>query len=302
MSETPRFQDLAKGVRAGFWTTAAGFVLVLVVWLAAGFAILMASPEARALVSMEDGHPPTPSGEAIGALALLLGGFLPGFATLLFWRRFVERRPMASLFTGHGRFRWSLAAAAALATTLLAMTLGALLDVESFAPFADRLARFTPADWAMILAAYGVAFAVQATFEEVFVRGWLLQHLARKLARAGVVIVATALIFSAMHWGHPGWATHVATFALGLAYGWSAFRLNGLEAAIGGHVANNFLSGALFGALMAGNEAVMTGPQMGMYALYALGFVGFVEAWARFGPRPAPAPAPELAPPPPPPR
>jgi uncharacterized protein len=283
----PAFLDLSRGLSSGAWTAIGGGVLVFVVWQISVVAVLFLVPAAAALMLNGGSTQLAASEEAMGAFAIMFGGFLPGFVVLALWRANVEKRSVLSLFTALPRIRWTLVAAAGFVTALWGLGLGGVFEPDGWDPFLDRVAAFSWENWGVILVAYGLGVAVQATFEEVFTRGWLLQHLGRKLRNGLVCVLVSAVVFSAMHVGHAGWATFVATFALGLGYGWSALRLNGLEAAIGGHVANNFVAAALFGGLISGNDPTMTPAQMVMYALYVLGFVGFVEVWARFGPRPA---------------
>jgi membrane protease YdiL (CAAX protease family) len=227
------------------------------------------------------------SEEAKGAFALMVGGFAPAFLALMAWRKYVERAPIKSLFTGESKFRWPLAIGAAFAVVVLSYVTSAAFDQESMGPFEARMAQFSPSDWLLLAAVYLLGTFVQSTFEEVYIRGWLLQHVQRFIAHGLVAVLVTAVIFSILHIGHPGWATYVVTFFMGSAFGYSAWRLNGIEAAIGGHIANNFMSALLLGTIVGGNPAEMDLMQGFAYALYLLGFLGFVEAWARFGPSPA---------------
>jgi uncharacterized protein len=218
---------------------------------------------------------------------LMVGGFGPAFLALMAWRKYVERAPIKSLFTGASKFRWPLAIGAAFAVVVLSYVTSAAFDQESMGPFEARLAQFSTSDWLLLAGVYLLGTLVQSTFEEVYIRGWLLQHVQRFIAHGLVAVFVTAVIFSILHIGHPGWATYLVTFVMGLLFGYSAWRLNGLEAAIGGHVANNFMSALLLGTMVGGNPAEMDLMQGFAYALYLLGFLGFVEAWARFGPSPA---------------
>jgi uncharacterized protein len=284
-----RFIDQAKGSRGGVWRALAGFVAVVAAWLAMSIVVALHVAPVRAILLWDSddvlGFPP--STEAAGAAALLILGFGPAFLVLLGWRHLVDRKPVATLFSAAARFRWGLCMAAAGVVSAGGLAASALLDPASATSVADRFAGWSLADAGLILAVYAAGFAVQATFEEVFVRGWLLQQVARRFASAAFAVLASALVFMAMHVGHPGWATYPITFAMGIVFAWSALRLDGLEAAIGAHWANNFVSAALFGGLVAGNAPAMTGTEAAMYGLYVLVFVGFVEGWARCVPRPA---------------
>ncbi len=288
MNETPNpiaapanFLTVMKGNHTGVWATIGAAVLIFVVWQLAIVIIARSSPF---IGSMFEGEVTmSAQQEALAMGLLLLGGFGPAFLLLMRWRRAVEERETSTLFTSAAKFRWSLLWMSALVVGLLGLAVTLPFDPESTQQISDRIARFTITDWLLLTAVYGVGIFVQASFEEVFIRGWLLQHLCRFIPSVLVAILVTSVIFSALHIGHPGWATYAATFAIGLVFGWSALRLNGLEAAMGAHIANNLIGALLAGQMLAGNAPTMDAADMALYALYILGFLLFVELWARFG-------------------
>ncbi len=280
------FLQVMRGNRSKTWRTIAGGVGIFLVWQLSIVILALFYEPLRNMLLIKDPEF-SASDEAKGAFALMVGGFAPPFLALMAWRKLVEHEPIKTLFTGAPQFRWTLAIAAALAVVVLSYATSAAFDQESMGPFEARLARFSPNDWLLLAGVYIAGTCVQSTFEEVYIRGWLLQHVQRFIAHGLVAVLVTAVIFSILHVGHPGWATYVVTFFMGSAFGYSAWRLNGLEAAIGGHVANNFMSALLLGTIVGGNPADMDLMQGLAYALYLLGFLGFVEAWARFGPSPA---------------
>jgi len=284
--QADHFLQVMRGNRSKTWRTIAGGVGIFLVWqLSIAILVLFYEPLQKMLLTKNPMFAATD--EAKGALALMVGGFAPAFLALVAWRKFVEREPIKTLFTGAAKFRWPLAISAAFAVVFLSYVTSAAFDQESMGPFEARMAQFSPSDWLLLAAVYLLGTFVQSTFEEVYIRGWLLQHVQRFIAHGLVAVLVTAVIFSILHIGHPGWATYVVTFFMGSAFGYSAWRLNGLEAAIGGHIANNFMSALLLGTIVGGNPAEMDLMQGFAYALYLLGFLGFVEAWARFGPSPA---------------
>jgi uncharacterized protein len=273
------FLTMLKGNRTGVWTAIGGGVLIFVVWQLALVAVALGMLiDGSAAASAQD--------EATAMALLLLGGFGPAFLVLLAWRKLMERKRIGTLLSA-GRFRWHLVWLSALVVGVFGLAITLPFDSDSLAQIQTRLARFSVQDWFMLTAVYGVGIFVQASFEEVFVRGWLLQQLSRCISNAMIAILVTSLAFSALHIGHPGWATYVATFTMGLAFGWSAWRLGGLEAAMGAHIANNLVAALLTGQMVTGNAPTMDAEEFALYALYILGFLLFVEAWARFGGKPS---------------
>jgi membrane protease YdiL (CAAX protease family) len=286
LTVTGSFLDVMKANRAGVLTTLSGGILIFVIWQLALVFVTLSSPLVQSLIVAGEVES-SAQHEATGVILFLLAGFGPAFVVTLLWRKLMERQDIATLFTGFPRFRWTLALASAAVVGALGLGLTLAFDSESVSQIGSRLARFSGLDWLMLSLAYGLGIGIQATFEEVFLRGWLLQHVRRFVPSALGAIVATAIIFSALHYGHPGWATYVAALIFGLAYGWSALRLNGLEAAMGAHIANNLIAALLTGQMVTGNAPSMDLAQFALYGLYVLGFLFFVELWARFGANPS---------------
>jgi membrane protease YdiL (CAAX protease family) len=284
--QADHFFQVMRGNRSKRWPTIAGGIGILLLWQI-GCAVLVFTVDPLHRIYFQRSSLITVEDEAIAAFALMVIGFGPPFLALIAWRKFVEQVPIRTLFTGSPQFRWSLAIGAAAAVAVSSFASSALFDQGSLGPFETRMAQFSWQDWLLLTSVYSLGVLVQSTFEEVFVRGWLLQHISRFLAHSFVAILVTTATFSILHYGHAGWATMIVTFAIGLVFGYSAWRLNGLEAAIGGHIANNFLSALLLGTLVGGNPADMGVMEGVAYGVYLLGFLGFVEAWARFGPSPA---------------
>jgi membrane protease YdiL (CAAX protease family) len=225
--------------------------------------------------------------EIVHSVTLLFIGFGIPFLGLLAWRKWVERRSIKTMFTASPNFRWKLAFASFLFVGILSMVVSLGFSPDATLQLNRRLAETSLLGWLILSLVYAGGIGVQATLEEVFVRGWLLQHISRLIINPIVAIVLGALVFGAIHLGSPGWATYVLAFGFGLAFGWSVWRLNGLEAAIGAHIANNFFASLFFGAMVHGNMASMTATDFALYGAYLGGFLLFVEFWARFFGKPS---------------
>ena len=286
MAEALKFVALMKNNRAGLWTTLGGGFLIFVVWQ---LSIMWVSLHAPALVRVLNPSAAA-SGAAVEGVAIfisLVGGYGPALLVLFAWRRLMEQRGIVSLFSATRTIRWGMMVASFWVIAVWGLVLTALFTPDDLDVILVRLTQFSAVEWAMLALFYGLGIAIQAGFEEVFVRGWLLQHVYRFVPNAIGAIVVTALIFTTLHIGHPGWATYVAAIAFGLAFGWSVIRLNGLEAALGAHIANNLVGGLLAGQMLTGNAATMDGSDFALYSAYVLGFLAFVEVWVRFFPNPS---------------
>lgn len=281
MPKTRVFTRLMIGNKAGLWASLGGGFLIFVAWQSP--LVLMAIFMPATMKVLGGGAQFLgATQEAKTMFTFLVGGFGPGFLAMMAWRKYIEKRAVSTLFTAKSRFRWRLLAVSSVCMITLGVALSLALDPQGTDDISARNAQFSVGDWAILTLAYVIGIGVQATFEEVFVRGWLLQHVSRFLPHLGGAVLATAVIFSLLHVGHAGWATYVVALVFGLAFGWSAVRLNGLEAAIGAHVGNNLIGALLAGQMISGNPPSMDGPQLALFGLYVFGFLAFVEAWARF--------------------
>ncbi|WP_336336087.1 CPBP family intramembrane glutamic endopeptidase [Haloarcula brevis] len=278
--------------RVTLWLFLAGFGLVLLSGVVA-----LASSAGRA----------TPAVAVARQIALFAGGtaLAVGIGYLL------DRRTLADYGLGLDRQWWRDAAfGLALGAGLPALVLLAELSV-GFVEVSVALATvdsgplpltaFGPAVAVLVLGAF---FLVQATAEEVLVRGYLLTNAAEGLAgwvgRRRAVVVATALtaaLFGVLHWTNPGASLlSVANITLyGLLLG-ACYVLTGrLGVASGFHVAWNYalavlgfpVSGLRMGVALLSTEATgpalvtggAFGPEGGLVALPLLGVGGAALYW-----------------------
>jgi uncharacterized protein len=286
MTKPAVFVQAMKGNRAGLLTTLAGLLAIFLIWQASLAAVSHFMPDLLALLGVSDAFS-NASQEAQVMMVFLVLGFGPGFLMILVWRKWVERQALATLFSAHPKFRWKLLMGGLIFTLCLGLSLTLLFDPSGSADIAARVTLFNASDWLILLLAYGIGITIQATFEEVLVRGWMLQHCVRIIPNLIASVIVTSSTFALLHFEHAGWATYFVAMVFGLAFGWSVIRLNGLEAAIGAHIGNNLLGALLAGQMIKGNPATLDAGQLILFGLYVLGFLGLVEIWARFVDKPA---------------
>jgi uncharacterized protein len=228
----------------------------------------------------------TARNEMLMAGLMLVGGFGTGLLAVLLVRKVLERRPMRGLMTGHPRFRWTMMLAAFALVAGITLTVSLFTEADMRATLNDRLTAYGGIGFALVTLAYLVGFAIQGTFEEVFLRGWMTQRLCAHGWSVWVSALASTAIFVGLHIAPGIGPTYLALVAaMGLAFAWSAIRLNGLEFAIGAHVANNFVVGGLFAGLISGQGYAEQDGAWISLVLYLLVFGGVVEVFARLSPR-----------------
>lgn len=216
----PSVRLAAAEAPPALWRLAGGTALAAAGWLGAG-ALLLPGAGSR-------------SAEALLFLASF-GGLLLGLALAV---GLLHHRSLAALLGPAGfriaPFAWGAAACLALA----AISAAASLTV------APALRQPSLAAWARHLPLALPLIALQATAEELFFRGYLLQGLAARFRSPLAWWIAPSLLFGALHWNPADQGAlaplSVASATLaGLLLADITVRTGGLSAAIGIHLANN---------------------------------------------------------------
>lgn len=268
ISLAPRlgFADLGRQGRAGLWRYLVGLIGVVAAFAVLnGLAVmgLVALGEAGRLLALVQGESmATFSTRALAVtFAFLLASvalLLPPAFLLLPW---LHKRPWRSFFTARERFDWRLAFESG--GLLLALSGGLIAIQIALSPEPSPL-RFDPKPWFVFLALTIVLVPLQVAAEELFFRGYVLQTVGRLTRLYAVRLVVPALLFAAAHLSNPealtGGAWAIASYLVIAFYlGFLALRAEGLEAALGVHVANN-----AFVALVA-NSAVSALPSPALF-------------------------------------
>jgi membrane protease YdiL (CAAX protease family) len=227
---------MADSGKNSLWRYVLGVILIIFTWIVIT-AVLVVAAERSA-----------PSVQA--ALGLL--GFLPMLVMPLVVTRVLHGRPAGTLIGPAQRLNWGrigramlvwagMSAAAVIAEVLWKGLSSYRLNVDNF------LSNLT------IIFIYVFMIPIQATAEEVFFRGYLLQATGR-LTRNWVILgIMNSLFFMLPHLANPEARTAgivlagLNWLASGMFYTLLTLRSGSLDYAIGAHVINNVLSATLIG-------------------------------------------------------
>ena len=177
-------------------------------------------------------------------LLLVLVGISYAVYSLLFYLciRFIHKKKFISLITTSIKIKW------------FRILKGALLWVGIMAIFTllpsiifqeGNLAyNLNPGPFILLLIISVLIFPIQASFEEIFFRGYLMQAFGLFSKKPIVPLILTSMIFAVVHFFNGTSLTISITIVfsaliLGLMLGIIALGENGLETAIGAHIANN---------------------------------------------------------------
>jgi membrane protease YdiL (CAAX protease family) len=200
-------------------------------------------------------------GNPMDATALIAFTLVPfGFLLLLLlaWVRFVERRSLESIgFRGEHKVRDFLRGhalgLAGIAGIVLAIWIVGGLQVTAVAPV------FSQPEFLVPILLLLFTFALQASVEEILIRGWLLSVLAKKFNVPVAVVVSSAL-FSLLHFSRgQHWLVTLGTFLFALfACAW-VLRARNVLGIMGWHAGWNWLLAVGFGLPVTGLDVGIPG-------------------------------------------
>ena len=231
---------LAKA-RPGLWRIAATVLLLILlevaVMAAIGAALVASGDEEMAFLR-------DPRGQLIVTLAALASA--P--AALAVAVNVIHGRSFSSLLGARSRLETAELAIGAVSAIALA-SLGLLLTTSLGLLSVTVIEDYRP-PWAFLLAAF-LLVPAQAAGEELVFRGYLLQEIGSRLPYAIAWAGAPSLLFALLHFGGGDTeleaAAYIAsTLLFGLFAAALVWRTAGLSAAIGFHVANNWVALCLF--------------------------------------------------------
>ncbi|HSO25911.1 MAG TPA: type II CAAX endopeptidase family protein, partial [Methanobacteriaceae archaeon] len=155
--------------------------------------------------------------------------------------RFIHKKTFISIINTGNKVRWKKIGIGALAWLGIIV----ILDIISYLidPGSFKISLNPQGFWILALLAL-IAFPIQASFEEVFFRGYLMQGISLIFERPWVVLLVTSLFFALLHWWNGGTVVMslsivMGTFIIGLMLGILTMADNGIELAIGVHIINN---------------------------------------------------------------
>ncbi|MGM0706300.1 MAG: CPBP family intramembrane glutamic endopeptidase [Bacteroidota bacterium] len=225
--------------------------VVALVWLLSGSFPMesgAATPEALGLTDLQFfGVNMLPFVILLGVLAVCLPVF--------------HRRPLRSIITPTEQIDWKrLGVGTAAWMGLMVATLG----IEALVTTEELAITFEWKPFLYLLLLAGTLIPIQASVEELVMRGYLMQGAARALGSGWAAVLLSSALFGMLHWANP----EVASFGAGLmmAYymGFGAFMAlvaladDRLELAMGIHIGNN-----LFGTVVVTfPESVLTTPAL----------------------------------------
>lgn len=158
--------------------------------------------------------------------------------------RYIHQRKFLSIITTKSTFNWKRLFKGGLVWFAL-LTIGLIISLI-FDPASLKF-NFNLIPFILILVLCLLIFPIQASFEELFFRGYLMQGLGLLTKKPLVLLIVTSLIFALPHYFNGSYTILSAdiviqAFILGLTLGIITLGENGLETAMGVHIFNNIFA------------------------------------------------------------
>ena len=260
MSDLKQFSQQAKLGKNDWWRYLLGFFLILASWIFVGSSIFVAlqiylvekytGVASEQLISLYQANETEKVKELFQQapaplqIVALLSTFICGFLTILFVVKVIHKRSVKSLITPYQKIDFSRFVHGFTVfsiSTIFVSILGYFLDKSRSIKFT-----FNPDTFFIFLLIACSLLLIQISFEELFVRGYLLQFLGLKIKNFWSLIITTSLIFTTFHLANPEvkaygiWLIVAAYVLPGLFFAAIALWDNRLELSLAAHFANNF--------------------------------------------------------------
>ena len=168
--------------------------------------------------------------------------------------RFMHKKKFTSLINTTGKFDWmKLLKGAGIWTALMA----ALTFIPLLTTAQDYQITFNPKTFGLLLILSFITFPLQASFEEIFFRGYLMQAFGLISKKPVIPLLATSLLFALVHFFNGtdlqmSLMMVAGTLIIGLMLGIIVLGENRLETAMGIHIANNMFVSLIYNSTDSG--------------------------------------------------
>ncbi len=239
---------MAETGKNDWWRYLLGYFFIIAGWLTLGSVPVIIV----AMLAELDGNPATlidkTTGNIVGYQLIsfwaLLLSFVPLFLAVLIVVRFLHGRQIRTLISSAPRIRWGRLTSAAGIWILLAL----LTSLIESLLYPGRYAfSFDAATLAPYILPALLLIPIQASAEELLMRGYLIQHTGLKIKNIWILSILSGIPFAMLHLGNPEISASLVLimlfyFSFGFFAAILTLKDGGLELALGMHIGNNLLT------------------------------------------------------------
>ena len=232
------------------WRYAVGVLIIFIGWQFIGAGPLVLILLAKAV---ETGDYPTD----VASIANLLGSnlffflalltFVVGFLALYLTVKYLHNQSFRSLSTSRKSIDWKRVFFTFFLWALISVV---FIGLDIVISPEDYVYNFQPGPFLILLLIALILIPIQTSFEEYFMRGYLMQGLGIAAKNRWVPLLGTSVFFGLLHIFNPevakiGYGVMVFYIGTGLFLGILTLMDEGLELALGFHAANNLTAAIL---------------------------------------------------------
>ena len=232
------------------WRYAIGVLIIFIGWQFIGAGPLVLILLVKAL---ETGDYPTD----VASISNLLGSnlffflalltFVIGFLALYLTVKYLHKQSFRSLSTSRKSIDWKRVFFTFFLWAIISV---GFIGLDIFISPEDYVYNFQPGPFLILLLIALIFIPIQTSFEEYFMRGYLMQGLGIAAKNRWVPLLGTSIFFGLLHIFNPevakiGYGVMVFYIGTGLFLGILTLMDEGLELALGFHAANNLTAAIL---------------------------------------------------------
>ncbi len=232
------------------WRYLLGFALIFIAWQFIGSLPLIG---ALIIKMMDSGEFPSDipgMASMLGSnlfLFLMLISFAAGLVAVFLITKYLHHRPVATLTSARIKTDWSRII---FAFVLWAIVSAAFIVLDIMLSPEDYVYNFRPGPFVILLVIAVLFIPVQTSFEEYFMRSYLMQGIGTMSKNKWVPLLSTSFLFGILHILNPevdklGYGIMIFYIGTGLFLGIITLMDDGIELALGFHAANNLTAAVL---------------------------------------------------------
>lgn len=219
-----------------WWHYVLSLVSVVVVIALVNILIRLVLPNIKQL------FPDNDFGKGLFTFSLVLLIFGLALFAFIFVASRLHQRPKISFISTRSIFSWKQ-------YFIGFMTWGSLLFIGSaifdYPKLVEFIANFKLFQFTILFLLGFVAIGVQSFFEELVLRGYLLQGMHLLIKKVVTLVILNSLIFGLLHFGY-GIESFLSSCAFGVAFAIIVILQNRIEFVSGAHNANNLILSLIF--------------------------------------------------------
>ncbi len=244
------FIEEAFKVQHDAWRYLLGAFLIFIAWQFIGAIPLMG---ALVFKMLETGEFPTEITEMAGLLGsnlflfLMLFTFAVGLISVFLIAKLLHKQNIKSLTTSRKKIDWKRISFSFIIWTLVSVL---FIGLDIFFSPEDYEFNFKPVPFLVLFVIAVIFIPMQTSFEEYFMRSYLMQGIGIMSRKRWVPLLFTSLIFGMLHILNPeveklGYGIMIFYMGTGLFLGILTLLDHGIELALGFHAANNLTAAVL---------------------------------------------------------